>query len=249
MTDLYYQEIFETNGQSYHKAMIDWPAARDQEFEAIIDILDIKPKDVVLDVPAGGGYLKNYLPKDVVYVARDFAAAFGQASHNQVLKCSETDLGFKADTFDFIICLAALHHIENKADFFKGVARILKPSGVFLIGDVVVDTVEADFLNGFVDRWNKLGHNGDFIQLDRDKALLKKCGFSSAFSQRKDRWVFDNEDTACHYFRHLFALNKQPEDKDIKDQLSKLKPNTEISKGQAKYDIEWSLGFIEARLI
>ena len=243
MADYYYKEIFEQNGASYHHAMKTWPRVRDEEFAAALSYLKGKGGKI-LDVPAGGGYLKAYLPDGWSYLGKDFSGGFG-TSHNLVVKCSEIDLGVPASSFDAVICLAAMHHVENKEAFFNAVKKALKPDGIFLIGDVIKDTKEAEFLNGFVNDWNSLGHDGDFIDQKRDMKLLQDYGFKSDYKRKDYHWNFDDKHQAFHYFRHLFTLNKNPSD----DQLEKAIEKLETSSCSHHFRNQWSLGFIEARLM
>lgn len=243
MAEHYYEEIFKQNGASYHRAMELWPAARDEEFEAVISYLTRLSGGRILDVPAGGGYLKRYLPQGWSYLGRDFSGGFGSA-HNLVVKCSEIDLGVAESSFDTVICLAALHHVENREAFFNAVKSVLKPGGTFLIGDVIKGTKEADFLNGFVDQWNHLGHDGDFIAEDRDVAQLEMSGFEVQFKGHDYHWNFDDKAQAMDYFRHLFTLNKNPTDHDLEKALYKLGGIDTSS----NFRTAWSLGFLEAKL-
>ena len=243
MADYYYKEIFEQNGASYHHAMKTWPNVRDEEFAAALSYLKGKGGQI-LDVPAGGGYLKAYLPDGWIYLGKDFSGGFG-TNHNLVVKCSEIDLGVPASSFDAVICLAAMHHVENKEAFFKAAKKALKPDGIFLIGDVIKESKEAEFLNGFVDEWNSLGHDGDFIDQKRDIELLKKNGFESDYKRSDYHWNFANKQQAFSYFRHLFTLDKNPSDDHLGKAIRKLNAR-ESSEG---FHIQWSLGFIEARLL
>jgi len=243
MAEYYYEEIFEQNGASYHHAMQTWPNVRDEEFAAALSHLDLSAAGKILDVPAGGGYLKRYLPASWKYLGRDFSGGFDD-NHNLVVKCSEIDLGVPTSSFDVVICLAAMHHVENKEAFFQAVKTVLKPDGLFLIGDIVKGSNEAEFLNGFVDEWNHLGHEGDFIDAKRDTNLLKANGFDSTYNCHEYYWNFDDEQQAIDYFRHLFTLNKSPADDQLAAVIDRLGTTTTSS----SFHIRWSLGFIEARL-
>lgn len=71
-----YQEHFEQRGSAYDRAMLQFPAARQQEFEQVIAAAQISPNMTVADVPAGGGYLRPFLPAGVVYLAHEPCASF-----------------------------------------------------------------------------------------------------------------------------------------------------------------------------
>lgn len=242
MADLYYEDIFKQNGASYHRAMQMCPAARDEEFGAVLSYLNANGGQL-LDVPAGGGYLEPYLPRSWRYLGRDFSGGFDSA-HNQVIKCTEVDLGVPDSSVDAVICLAALHHVENREAFYQAAKAALKPGGMFLIGDVVKGTKEDAFLNGFVDEWNHLGHEGDFIDEARDIAQLEACGFCPQYKRHDYHWNFESRAQAMDYFRLLFTLNKTPPDSELSVAIDRLGGGLT---GNA-YQTRWSLGFIQARL-
>jgi ubiquinone/menaquinone biosynthesis C-methylase UbiE len=50
------------------------------------------------------------------------------------------DLNFTKDTFDKVVSSVTLHHIKNKAKLMNRVYKILKPGGVFAIGEIDMDT-------------------------------------------------------------------------------------------------------------
>ena len=71
-----YEEIFNERGKSYHLAMEKYPSSRDEEFRAVVEELRQKPKGAILDLPAGGGYLRRYLNELILYLAYDFSGEF-----------------------------------------------------------------------------------------------------------------------------------------------------------------------------
>ncbi|MFC0444213.1 hypothetical protein ACFOD1_02755 [Pseudidiomarina halophila] len=71
-----YQQHFGQRGSAYDRAMLQFPAARQQEFEQVIAAAQLSPNMTVAYVPAGGGYLRPYLPAGVVYLAHEPCASF-----------------------------------------------------------------------------------------------------------------------------------------------------------------------------
>jgi hypothetical protein len=74
-----YGEIFATRGNRYDDSMARWPAARDAEFAAMCRYLAATGGETLVDAPAGGAYLRRYLPADVEYIAVDEAEQFHTA--------------------------------------------------------------------------------------------------------------------------------------------------------------------------
>lgn len=241
MPEKYYAEIFAQNGASYHRAMQKWPTARDEEFEMTLSFLNLIGDEHILDVPAGGGYLENYLPKDCKYTGLDFSGGFG-SEHNQVSKCAETQFELADSCIDAVVSLAALHHIEQRRGFYREVHRVLKPGKPFLIADIVVGSRADRFLNTFVNSWTKLGHQGNFIDPERDTNHLKESGFSAEYSSRSYHWNFNSKEAATDYFRLLFTLDLNPSVKILDKEISNLGA---CDTGQS-FQVDWSLGFIKA---
>ena len=239
--NIYYEEIFNHNGASYHAAMELVPNARDEEFNTALSFLNLKANDVVLDVPAGGGYLKRYLPENIEYHAYDFSTGFGE-NIIEVNKCTETYIPIANQSVDHIVCLAAMHHVENRTGFYEEAKRILKPTGTLLIADVLLGSLQDDFLNSFVDKWNKLGHKGDFMQVEREAQELASVGFESSLIDKEYDWCFDSAVQARNYCRLLFAMNKNPSDRYIDKQIDRLG----TKKTNSQFLMSWRLGFITA---
>lgn len=240
MTTKFYAEIFRHSGASYHKAMQLFPSARDEEFKTALSLLGLQPQDQLLDVPAGGGYLKRYLHPSNQYLGFDFSGGF--APNSDIKSCSETHIPLQNDTADGAICLAALHHVQDKSAFIKELQRCLVPGRRAVIGDVVTNTKEAHFLDGFVNQWNSLGHQGNFIEPDRDLSLLKKSGFEAHFHTTSYHWDFSTQADCHQYIRLLFALDKRPPTAELSAALELLG----TSGTQSKFQLNWSLGFLVA---
>ncbi len=238
----YYAEIFATAGRSYDTAMTRNPNARDAEFKTAVRLLQLYPGFSLLDVPAGGGYLEQYLPSHCGYTALDFSAGFGHG--NKVGKCTEGELGTTSSRFDRVVCLASLHHIEDRQAFFAEIKRTLKPGGQVLIGDVLAGSREANFLNDFCDRWNSLGHAGDFITPTREEQELTEIGLDVSISQHRYDWEFASDSDALDYVRLLFNLDKTPSDEALLGELRDMG----LSNREHGVGLPWSLTFLRAGL-
>lgn len=238
----FYTEIFKTSGASYHAAMRLCPTARDGEFQAAVKYLGPASGDVVLDVPAGGGYLKEYLPKGVDYFAFDFAGGFHSSVEQSsiVRRCSESTIPLANRSVDRVLCLAAMHHMEDRTAFYRECERILKTDGRVVIADVIEDSPQGDFLNGFVDRWNARGHRGAFLNPLRDDSEATAGGFSISRSTEAYVWCFPSKERALQYCRLLFCLDEDPSDAELEEALNTLGFRSDDS---GSY-FDWKLEFL-----
>ncbi|MEO0367798.1 MAG: methyltransferase domain-containing protein [Pseudomonadota bacterium] len=236
-----YAELFRHSGASYHAAMVQYPRVRDAEFMAVTDLL---PKDrslQLLDVPAGGGYLRGYLPPKIQYTGLDFSGGFEQGESG-IGVCTESNLGVPPASFDYVVCMASLHHVVERTAFFAACYDTLHAGGKLIIADVIAGSKPAQFLNGFVDQNNSLGHEGDFIQSNRELNELSSIGFSVSEETANYHWVFTNLTAAKEYFRLLFSLDKNPSDHGLEAAIQSL--GCEEKGG--KFKVNWQLGVMVA---
>ncbi len=91
-----------------------------------------------------------------------------------------------------------------------------------MIGDVVKGSNEADFLNGFVNQYNSLGHNGDFITFERDIELLEQAGFSSTSLIKHVHWNFKSQRDCHNFLRLLFSLDNSPSNEKLDQTIDTL---------------------------
>ncbi len=104
---------------------------------------DLPHQAAVLDLGCGNGVLLTALPKDVEYTGVDISPkliVIAQKLHpqNNFLIADLTDPAFwqGLGQFDFIVCLATLHHLPTHHDQLLVLTQInkhLKPGGVALI--------------------------------------------------------------------------------------------------------------------
>lgn len=232
-----YEEIFNQRGTSYHLAMEKYPHARDEEFLAAARRLIQQKNSTILDLPAGGGYLQKHLKKGVNYIAYDFSGEFND-NHQRIKKCREGKIDLPDESVDEIVSLAAFHHIVAREEFYAEMNRILKPGGRLILGDVVSGGKLDRFLNGFLDQWNSMGHNGRFIE-DKDFRDISRTGFNLNFETEQYLWNFDTKQDAIDFFRLLFCLDLKPSDQEVIEAFLELG----VSENNG-YSIAWELGFI-----
>ncbi len=122
------------------------------------------------------------LPK-VQYVGVDrFAGMLKQAKRKGPrlpwLQADAAALPFVDGAFDFITCQYAFHHFEKKGAFIKEVARVLKPSGRFVLQNVSPREMKRSALYRFFPDAFALDQR-DFWPNPRIERHLRAAGFSA----------------------------------------------------------------------
>jgi len=125
--------------------------ARDvwQQPDAVIRSLNLAPAAHVADLGAGGGYFTFRLAQAVgptgrvyaVDIDRDALDSINQYAHKnsvanvETVQASENDARLPNASVDLIFTCNTVHHIQNRADYFRSLARYLRPNGQVAIID------------------------------------------------------------------------------------------------------------------
>jgi len=202
-----YSEIFAERGAAYHGAMAECPHARDAEFAAVLGPLAGR-EGLLCDMPSGGGYLAAHLPAGMRYVGVDPSEDFVRACPVGV-ECVQAPIASVPQpdaSVDCIVSLAALHHEPDLPAVFREMRRLLKPGGRAVIADAAEDTPVADFLNGFVNANNPMGHEGHFLD-ELTAGLIEDARFAISEDTIIDMpWRFHSLDEAGAFCRQLFWM-------------------------------------------
>jgi SAM-dependent methyltransferase len=209
-----YTEIFTDRARSYHSAMLDFPHARDAEFEAVIEPLHDAGDGVVCDMPAGGGYLANYVPAGLRYVGVEPVEAFSASPVSRAagatMNAPITAVPLESGSVDYVISLAGLHHEADLLAVFSEMRRLLKPGGRVVMADVAEGTGPARFLNGFVDRNSPQGHDGRFLD-GATAPLVEQAGLAVMDDQLVEvPWLFGSREDAGRFCENLFGVQGIP---------------------------------------
>jgi cyclopropane fatty-acyl-phospholipid synthase-like methyltransferase len=241
-----YKQIFEQRAWSYHKAMVEFPHARDNEFLEMARLADVGPGDTVVDIPSGGGYLHRFLDSSARIIAQescpDFVRHIHGYSNAEIMSCDMEALPLEDATVDRVISLAAVHHVLDKRSFFSEMHRVLKPGGKFCLGDVWVDTPVATFLNGFLDKHNSMGHKGMFLGPET-AADLEAVGFTVEVAEsRPYGWQFRSREDIGYFCKLLFGIDLADE-QIVTDAIEDI---LGIEKRGEWWEMNWELYFIRA---
>jgi len=244
-----YKDIFDKRANSYHSAMRAFPLARQQEFAWAVKYLDVKPGSIICDVPSGGGYLRDFVLEEDCYfhfleTCESFASYSPDCANGTTQLCKFENLPLKEQSVDRLISLAALHHVQNRNQVFQEFRKVLKPQGKILIVDVEENSNTANFLNIFVNDYNSMGHQGDFIN-ERVIELLQLNQMEVISIHRPQlQWCFDNKNDTVSFCRCLFGLDKATDEEIYTGITTYLNPGKEGN----KVKLDWQLVYILLKL-
>lgn len=235
-----YSDIFDLRGTMYNDAMRLFPNARDLEFQLPLAICDLKSNETLVDIPSGGGYLRDYLNDNIKLICLESSQQFVslcKLNHLNVFHYSDDTLPLKNSTADAVVSIAGMHHVENKKKIFSEIRRILKPNGKFCIADVEEGSNVALFLDDIVDQYTDIGHSGVYFN-DSTIKDLHHAGFNSVQVERLNySWCFATVDEMVEFCRLLFNLTKATPDMI----LTGIKKYLNVEHINNKVYMEWAL--------
>jgi hypothetical protein len=199
---------------SDERAMRLYSQARDNERRALLELVDLQPGSVVLDIQAAGGYLSDgvyaQLQGDVSCVCVEPCELLRKrlSKAYRVIDNPVHDFfDVASDSVNTVLGLAGLHHSASHLATVSESFRVLQPGGMFAVCDVISASDIARWLNDFVDANNPSGHKGVFLEGGQLTDMMIGAGFAAAFEEVKYvPWVFASEQDMVTFFKGLFGL-------------------------------------------
>jgi len=137
------------------------PLAHVAIHETVERILSGKPPGRLLDIPAGEGALALRMGRlgFEVTCADLYPEIFKLEGHDVVPADLDGGLPFDDASFDYVVCVEGLEHIENPANAIREFSRIIKPGGELIASVPNIMNIEERF------KWLISGHTSHFRPL------------------------------------------------------------------------------------
>lgn len=233
-----YADIFAIRGSRYDQAMRKHPFVREEEFQQIILRANLNKNEIIADVPAGGGYLKNFLPANLKPKEHEPCSDFNAHSILPDDKNTLLPLPWESGSIDTVFSLAGVHHMDIKKSFFKEVYRVLKPEGSFVLSDVSENSSVANFLDEYIGSTNSTGHDGVYLN-EQTLIDIKNSHLKIQTKEQVDfHWNFDDLKHMASFCQELFDIVKGTK-QDTIEAINKYLTTTQLENGNI--GMKWSL--------
>jgi SAM-dependent methyltransferase len=187
---------------------------------------NVRPGSTVLELGCGAGMLALLKRKGVVLTGVDLsnecALAARRNGYDQTFSAELTRLPFPEDSFDYVVSLDVLGHVEasQKDAVLAEIKRVLRPAGVTLhgiectdrAGQKSYDEMSEEELRRFIEVDGHVGLEEEQEHASRFQKFFSHvawepryalCLSSEEFLKQADRYGLDFEDDFLDYLRGL----------------------------------------------
>jgi SAM-dependent methyltransferase len=210
----------------------------------------------IADIAAGGGFLTKKLaewsgslvyPVDPSAVQLEALVRYCMGAQIWPVKSSpDSEAMFSqiaAGSLDVVTSFGGLHHVANHEQLFANVARLLKPGGRFVAGDVCNDSSLQRHFDTFVTTYCLTGHTANWLS---EAKLRRLCAGLPLTLARVESavpltWVFDSEQQMAQFFQglHAYPLSEEQIIADLKEALG-----TTVA-ADGRIHLNWPMLFFE----
>lgn len=247
---------FDIRGRLYDLALQIAPHARDEEFIRFQKAF-IRPIQgmVCIDIAAGSGFHTLPLAKSVqtrvmaVDVSSGHLAllannATAQGIDIQTVVCAPDDeriLKQVPAQVDLVTSFGGLHHVNDQAKMFQLAARLLKPGGRFVAGDVGAGTTLARHFDEFVTAHCLTSHSAQWLDEVRITTMAATAGLTVTQMERVPlQWHFTSDQEMALFFQGLHAYDL-PQEQIVQD----LETALGVERQPGKVSLNWPMFFFE----
>ncbi len=242
-----YIEKFKNRVKGYLYASTKYDKVLENENLTAVRLLNPMKNEKILHIAAVGVNIKKYIDPvlgiDLVEVDQneDFVKMGGEDYKYIDLN----NMPYMDNTFDKAIVIANFHHSSEseRRIIYKEIFRVLKPNGVFILGDVIKNSQQDKFLNVFVNEYNPCGHQGLFFDWS-DLRLFNEVGFKTSIKKEKYKWIFESKEVLidfCYNFFHLEKIEKSKIYDEIKKYLTIVNGSESGNNNNCKLEWDWEL--------
>lgn len=243
-----YIEKFKNRINGYMYASSKYNKVLENENKIAVEMLNPMENEKILHIAAAGVNIKQYIIPHVDLIEVDQNEDFAKIGNIDCIDLN--NMPYDDNTFDKVIVIANFHHSTNQERevIYKEVYRVLKPTGTFVLGDVLKGSQQDGFLNGFVDKYNPYGHYGIFFD-NTDINLFESTGFETTIHYNKYTWNFESMDCLidfCYNFFHLLNIEKDKIYEEIKKYLT-ITPTTPTTLTNTDIKWDWELVYFVSK--
>ena len=204
MKELIRHWIYKTMGISHFVRQIEW--------RNMLEWLDPRENERILDVACGGGTLSLKIAEKgcKVYgidISEDAINHAKRSSERERIPCEfevgdAEDLPYPNEYFDKVVCSSSLEHFKNDVEALKEMYRGLKPNGSVVLTTDSFSYPISDELKG---RHRQIHYVVNYYT----EETLKKRFRISGFEMRRSEYLLSSRVTSF-FFNHLFIKWRRP---------------------------------------